>query len=142
LVVELVGDGHGGHEVGGAGGTNGEAPLPIGYCGLIRTPHGGEDRIEIAYELLQEFQGRGIATEAADAVLEYAYAAGHRRIWASVREWNTASFRVLQKLGFFDTDERDKNEVHGDSLWMLREWDCEGTGDADHGGSRGRGRPS
>lgn len=93
----------------------------IGYCGLVRTSHDPEDRIEIAYELLRQSHGRGLATEAAGAVLEYAFAVGHRRIWASVWEWNTASFRVLQKLGFRDSGERDVDEALGTTIWMVRE---------------------
>jgi hypothetical protein len=45
----------------------------------------------------------------------------HRRLWASVWEWNTASFRVLQKLGFRDSGERDVDEVYGNTIWMVRD---------------------
>ena len=34
------------------------------------------------------------------AVLRWATTAGHRRLWATVWEWNTASRRVLAKVGF------------------------------------------
>lgn len=75
----------------------------IGYCGLIvgTDATGGEP--EIAYELLRRHQGRGYATEAALAIVDLARSAGLPRLWASVWEWNTASLRVLAKLGFTES---------------------------------------
>jgi RimJ/RimL family protein N-acetyltransferase len=71
----------------------------IGYCGLL-VGRGTFDEPEIAYELLRRAHGQGYATEAGQAVLEAAFATGRRRIWSTVRAWNAASFRVLEKLGF------------------------------------------
>ena len=72
---------------------------PIGYCGLL-TGRATFDEPEIAYELLRRAHGYGYATEAAQAVLDAAFATGRQRIWATVRAWNAPSFRVLDKLGF------------------------------------------
>jgi RimJ/RimL family protein N-acetyltransferase len=58
------------------------------------------DEPEIAYELLKRVHGHGHATEAARAVLGAAIATGRKRLWSTVRTWNTPSFRVLDKLGF------------------------------------------
>jgi len=53
------------------------------------------------YWLGRSFWGRGIATEAAAMLSEYALTvAGVRRLEASVIEQNTASARVLEKCGF------------------------------------------
>lgn len=71
----------------------------LGYCGLI-IGRASIDEPEIAYELLRDSHGNGYATEAATAVVEAARATGRRRLWSTVRDWNTASFRVLEKLGF------------------------------------------
>jgi RimJ/RimL family protein N-acetyltransferase len=54
---------------------------------------------QIAYELLQRAHGRGYATEAAGAVPDAVIATGRKRLWSTLRTWNTPSFRVLEKLG-------------------------------------------
>lgn len=41
-------------------------------------------------------------------------------MWATVREWNAASRRVLDKLGFRETGHVDVDTVHGDSLLTMR----------------------
>jgi RimJ/RimL family protein N-acetyltransferase len=60
----------------------------IGYCGLTIGRSTLEEP-EIAYELLRSAHGHGYATEAASAVLDAAVATGRRRLWATVRAWNT-----------------------------------------------------
>jgi RimJ/RimL family protein N-acetyltransferase len=89
----------------------------IGYCGLI-VGRGTSEEPEIAYELLRRVQGNGYATEAAQAILDAARATGRARLWATVRDWNAASFRVLEKIGFLDSGRRDPDPVRGDSVWM------------------------
>lgn len=74
-----------------------------GYCGLIFEGNGSANEPEISFELLRSVHGRGYATEAATAVLAWARSEGHERVWASVWEWNVASRRVLEKLGFVDS---------------------------------------
>ncbi len=93
----------------------------IGYCGLIDNVHGQPDEPEIAYEFLRREWGKGYATEAARAVVEWARESGYRRLWATVRDWNTASRRVLAKLEFIETDRVDRDPVHGDSIYITRE---------------------
>ena len=89
-----------------------------GYCGLT-IGHASFDEPEIAYELLQRFHGRGYATEAAQAIVAAAGQTGRQRLWASVRPWNAASFRVLAKVGFTATD-RETTDAWGRSLWWTR----------------------
>ncbi|NUM73323.1 GNAT family N-acetyltransferase [candidate division KSB1 bacterium] len=56
---------------------------------------------EIGYWLGEKFWGRGIITEAVDAMTEYAFANFDIcRIQAGVYEWNPASMRVLEKAGY------------------------------------------
>lgn len=89
----------------------------IGYCGLIvriSTP----DEPELAYELLQAAFGHGYATEAARAVRDAAAHAGRLRLWAGVRVWNSASFRVLDKLGFVSAGQVIEDLEHGDMVLM------------------------
>jgi RimJ/RimL family protein N-acetyltransferase len=90
----------------------------IGYCGLI-TGRSTLEEPEIAYELLRSAHGKGYATEAASAVLAAAIATGRRRLWATVRTWNAASFRVLEKLGF---ERRHSTwDEGGELVWNVRE---------------------
>ncbi|SDP00244.1 Protein N-acetyltransferase, RimJ/RimL family [Nakamurella panacisegetis] len=71
----------------------------LGYCGLL-VGRASLDEPELAYELLSREHGCGYATEAARAMVEAAKATGRRRLWSTVGDWNTASLRVLDKLGF------------------------------------------
>lgn len=90
----------------------------IGYCGLI-IGRGSFDEPEIAYEILEAHQGHGYATEAARAVVDAAFKTGRGRLWASVGDWNVASFRVLEKNGF-----RRDHTVMGDKgpiVFMVRD---------------------
>ncbi len=92
----------------------------VGYCGLT-IGQATFDEPEIAYELAQRAHGHGYATEAARAVIEAAIETGRQRLWATVRDWNTASFRVLEKLGFTRSDRVDVDPERGDSIWMTRD---------------------
>jgi RimJ/RimL family protein N-acetyltransferase len=89
----------------------------IGYCGLI-VGRSTVEEPEIAYELFRRAHGRGYATEAAGAVLGAAIATGRKRLWSTVRAWNTPSLRVLEKLDFkrhhVSTDDR------GELVWLTR----------------------
>lgn len=89
----------------------------IGYCGLI-VGRATIDEPEIAYELFQRVHGNGYATEAARAMLDAAIATGRKRLWSTVGAWNTASLRVLDKLGF-ERDHTTTNE-RGEVVWLTR----------------------
>ncbi|MBE8519451.1 GNAT family N-acetyltransferase [Amycolatopsis sp. H6(2020)] len=88
----------------------------IGYCGLIGDGRGFEGERELAFELLRRTWGRGYATEAAMAVLDWARSSGYGRLWARVWEWNTASRRVLAKLGFTENGREEVDAVRGTTL--------------------------
>ncbi len=60
----------------------------IGYCGLIGGERGLAGEPELAFELLRRVWGRGYATEASMAVLDWAGLSGYARVWATVWEWN------------------------------------------------------
>jgi len=56
---------------------------------------------EVGYWLSEEHWGRGIATEALGAFVEYAFSSFDVcRLFATAFEWNPASVRVLEKCGF------------------------------------------
>ena len=92
----------------------------IGYCGLIDSGRAPEGEPELAFELIRRTWGQGYATEASWAVLELAKSCGYRRLWATVWEWNTASRRVLAKVGFTETERREVDEVYGTTLFTVR----------------------
>jgi [ribosomal protein S5]-alanine N-acetyltransferase len=54
------------------------------------------------------------------AVLDWARSSGYERVWATVWEWNTASRRVLAKLGFIVTDRTEVDPVRGTTLFAMR----------------------
>ena len=94
----------------------------VGYCGLIVHGNGSPDEPELAFELLRAAHGCGYATEAGRAVVTWVSEAGYRRLWAGVRDWNVASRRVLEKLGFRETGRVEPDAVYGDSLLTVREF--------------------
>ena len=94
----------------------------IGYCGLIFHGNRPAGEPEQVYELLRATHGSGYATEASRAVVTWVSEAGYDRLWATVREWNVASRRVLEKLGFRETGRSEHDAGHGDSLLTVREF--------------------
>jgi len=76
----------------------------VGRCGLY--PHlKGEDRVPeeavLGLYLARAFWGRGLATEAGRAFVEFGFGVlGLKRIVTAVDVRNEASVRVLEKLGF------------------------------------------
>lgn len=73
----------------------------VGGIGLVMQTDIYHRSAEIGYWLGEEFWGRGIVSEAARAVTEWAFANFDIcRIYAGVLEWNPASMRVLEKAGF------------------------------------------
>jgi ribosomal-protein-alanine N-acetyltransferase len=58
------------------------------------------DSVEVGFWLFQEARGRGVATRAVRAAAEHALANGIHRVEAHVRLGNTASERVLERVGF------------------------------------------
>jgi RimJ/RimL family protein N-acetyltransferase len=72
----------------------------IGNCGY-KSPPGPDGAVEIAYGVDPDHQGLGYATEAAQAMVAYAFASGRVRIVrAHTRPQPNASTRVLAKCGF------------------------------------------
>jgi RimJ/RimL family protein N-acetyltransferase len=91
--------------------------VAIGYCGLVDSGRGAHEP-ELAFEFLRRFWGLGYATEASSAVLDWARSSGFERLWASVWDWNTASRRVLAKVGFTEMDREEA--IYGTNLVTTR----------------------
>jgi len=92
----------------------------IGYCGLIDSGRGSAGEPELAFELLRRFWRQGYATEASLAVLDWARSSGYERLWATVWDWNTASRRVLAKIGFTETERKEVDAVCGTTVFTTR----------------------
>lgn len=70
----------------------------VGWAGLAYLPE--FDQIDLGYRFMPKFWGKGIATEASSAILNYGFETlGLRRIIAIAMKQNTASIKVMQKVG-------------------------------------------
>ncbi len=79
-----------------------DEPLVIGCVGLRQfdDPRNAQFAVEILYSLAPEHWGKGLAVEAARAVLRYGFeVCGLPRIFAGADTPNAASFRVMERLG-------------------------------------------
>ena len=72
----------------------------IGDCGIIRQEVEGEHLYEIGYHLRRDFWGQGLATEAAIACRDWAFANLETdRVISLIRPENLASRRVAERNG-------------------------------------------
>jgi RimJ/RimL family protein N-acetyltransferase len=72
------------------------------------------DVVEVGYWLFVTARGRGVATRSVQQMSEHALANGIWRVEAHVRLGNTASERVLERLGFGREGVKRKYLRHGD----------------------------
>jgi len=90
---------------------------PARLCGLVGLrPFGDPERMEIFYLLEPASWGRGLATEAAQAVLRFGLdTLRFPEIFAGADAPNTASFRVMERLGMvpaFETGSGERRVVY------------------------------
>ncbi len=72
----------------------------VGDCGLTWQKVNGRSELEVGYHVRLDLQGRGYATEAAMACLEYAReVVGAPSLVAIIHPGNAASRRVAERLG-------------------------------------------
>jgi RimJ/RimL family protein N-acetyltransferase len=83
----------------------------------IHTQEEDPRQVEIGITLAKAYQGRGLATEALEAVFGYLFnELGKHRVYASVDPRNTASIALLERLGM-------RREAHFvESLWFKGVW--------------------
>lgn len=73
---------------------------PVGFVWLFGIDEVAS-RVELGYWVVPDEQGNGYATEIARLAVEYAFdQRGLHKVLARVLDWNDASARVLEKLGF------------------------------------------
>ncbi len=74
--------------------------LLIGDCGLERRDVDGVDEAELGYDFRSDYWHRGLATEAAAAVRDYAFIELRlSRLISLIRIGNTPSRRVAERIG-------------------------------------------
>ena len=88
----------------------------IGWAGLKYLPE--FDEIDVGYRFFQEYWGKGIATEASRAVLDYGFnQLGIEKIIAIAMKENKASIRVMQKIGMEFDKYAPYEEGAEDAVW-------------------------
>ena len=82
----------------------------IGRCGLLPWTIDGQNEVEVAYTIAQEYWGQGLATEAAQAILNYGFdTLNLSRLIALIDSENIASQKVAEKIGMtFEKEGRDE----------------------------------
>jgi ribosomal-protein-alanine N-acetyltransferase len=94
---------------------DGESGRLIGDCGLQPLEHRGPE-VELGYDLHPSAWGRGLASEAALAVMQHAFTTFELDcVMAVVKPGNVASQRVLVKAGLRRVGIR---EAYGESMLM------------------------
>ncbi len=87
-----------------------------GNCGFKGKPD-ETNCVEIGYEIHPSFQNRGLATEAARALVDLALSAGVAAVKAHTLESTNVSARVLKKVGF-----QSVGPVHDPEEGLLWAW--------------------
>lgn len=86
----------------------------MGLVGFVLRKH---SQAEVGYALHSDHRGCGYATEAAGALIAYAFAdLGLHRVYADTRADNRASRRVMERLGMTH-EARFREAVYEDGEW-------------------------
>lgn len=82
----------------------------IGRCGLLPWAIDGQDEVEVAYTIAEAYQGQGLGTEAAQAILNYGFEKlDLMRLICLIDSDNIASQKVAGKIGMkFEKEGRDE----------------------------------
>lgn len=80
--------------------------------GGFKGPPGKDGVVEIAYSMLTSFREQGLATEAVNALIDWAFSTGQvREVIAETLPHLIASQRVLEKTGFVEAGTREEDGV-------------------------------
>jgi len=103
----------------------------IGRCGLLPWTIDGRQEVEVAYMLSRAHWGRGLGTEAAQAIVDYGFEALQlSRLICLIDEANVASAKVATKIGM--TFEKEGSDEKGPFLLYAK------NKEDDHGTDGGR----
>lgn len=91
----------------------------VGDVGLFYMAPAQHRSIELGFSFAPAHQGNGYATEAARALVDWAFSVGLHRVYGRLEPRNVASARVLEKLGM-------RREAHlVENEWVKGEWQSE-----------------
>lgn len=80
--------------------------------GGFKGPPNADGEVEIGYSMLVSFREQGLATEAVEALIDWAYQSGRvTRVIAETLPHLIASQRVLEKTGFVEAGTREEDGV-------------------------------
>ena len=84
----------------------------IGRCGLLPWQIDGQAEVEVAYTIAEAYQGQGLGSEAALAILNYGFTTLKlSRLICLIDLENIASQKVAEKIGMgFEKEARDEYE--------------------------------
>ena len=84
----------------------------IGRCGLLPWEIDGQSEVEVAYTLARAYQGIGLGSEAAQAILKYGFETLNlSRLVCLIDPANVASQKVAKKMGMHF--EKQSQDEHG-----------------------------
>jgi RimJ/RimL family protein N-acetyltransferase len=90
-----------------------EGRTMVGHAGFHGPPGSfglAPGKAEIGYTVYPPFRGRGYATEAAAALMDWAVGEGVHQFVFSIGPWNEPSLAIARKLGFEKTGEQWDDE--------------------------------
>ena len=83
----------------------------IGRCGLLPWTIEDQQEVEVAYTIARSYWGHGLATEAAQAILQYGFEILNlSRLVSLIEPENIASQRVAEKIGMIFEKRVDDGE--------------------------------
>lgn len=87
----------------------------IGRCGLLPWTIDGQDEVEVAYTIARDYWGRGLATEIARGIVQYAFGTlGLTRLICLPEPGNIGSQKVAEKIGM--RLEKKLDGINGDNI--------------------------
>jgi [ribosomal protein S5]-alanine N-acetyltransferase len=77
------------------------------YIGLARMKLDDDDSVEIGYNILEDFWGKGYGFEIAKTLMDFLILkTENRNIYALIEPENIGSVKIVEKLGFQKTEEK------------------------------------
>jgi RimJ/RimL family protein N-acetyltransferase len=91
----------------------------IGRCGLLPWTIDGRDEVEVAYTIARGYWGRGLGSEAAEAILQYGFQnLGLKRLICTIVPEHAASQRVAVRIGMKLEQKLDGIDGDGIPTWI------------------------
>ena len=91
----------------------------IGRCGLLPWEIDGQKEVEVAYTIARQYQGQGLGSEAAQAILEYGFEKLNlSRLICLIDPENIPSQKVAKKIGMAFERQVDGWEGDGIPFWI------------------------